>query len=551
MDLIVKRMLEERDVPTDVHYARQRWRNFYRIYRKCGNLTIVGCGRILEDFLEKYSESVVISAFCDTSIQKQGRSIFEGLARFSGEIKCKDERVHSLDDMDMEAAVFLICSTRYYEEIYAELKRRGAKHIFCYYLMERKKLQYVLQGEKAYIKGKYDAWLEKQFGWNDYQRMMRKCFREMRTLEIVPDKLVFLSYSGKGYLDHGKYITEEILRQRLTWEIVWLVNDPGTVVPEGVRLVDYKDRQSAIYELSTAKVWISNTDLPLYVSKKRGQVYIQTKHWTGVTLKKFYLDSKYIRRNKIQKFSWKHNGRMTDFIITGSRFDSKACRRGFRPKGKCIELGSARCDALFYPKRDKEDILKELGLESGAHILIYAPTYRFKWQDKNYDYVKPQYDLDYQMLTASLERKFGGRWYILLRLHPGIREEAESAFDVKNVFDISLYEDIQTLLGMCDILISDYSSIMFEPAYVRKPVFLFATDIDEYLCQDYDMLIDIHGLPFPLAESNAELSKRIEEFDYEQYKSRLEKFLSGFKIREDGHACERIVDFLKNRIISG
>ena len=240
-----------------------------------------------------------------------------------------------------------------------------------------------------------------------------------------------------------------------------------------------------------------------------------------------------------------------DYIITGSHFDSESCRRGFRPKGKCVELGSARTDILFFPNGAKEAIIQEYALGKDIHIALYAPTYRYLWHKNDYASAKADYQLDYNSLIEALEQKFGGEWYVFVKLHPGIREQGVRTEDFGKVIDVSLREDTQELLASCDIMISDYSSIMFEPAYVKKPVFLFTTDLENYLKTDYDMLLDIRSLPFPLAENNEQLFRLIEEFDYGYYKQQLEQFLESFETKEDGHARERVVEFLKVIINEG
>lgn len=541
---------EDTDKILSCPVPRQKWSDFHKACEG-KKVIIIGCGKVLESYLSKSNLKYTIYCFCDNSEAKVGQKLGQILEIGKVNSDYSEEQICPLDilsDIDINNYVFLICSTKYYKELYDEVKRSGSDSIFCYYLLEKERFLYKIEIYKLHISKLADEWLEKNTGWNKRQRMLRKRFKSIWQYPVVQNKIVFISFGGKGYLDHGRYITEEIIRQKLNWEIVWFVSDITVKVPDRIRLVNSNDFEQKLYELSTAKVWISNADMPLYVCKRKEQIYIQTKHWTGITLKKFYLDSRYICKNKSQRYNWKRNGRMMDYVITGSHFDSDSCKRGFRPKGKCIELGSARTDILFHPNGEKERLLLEFGLNKDVHIALYAPTYRFQWQQNNYEYVKPEYQLDYAKLIDALERKFGGEWYVFMKLHPGIREKGARTEDYDKVIDVSLHEDTQELLAICDLLISDYSSIMFEPAYLKKPVFLFATDLEDYLKNDYDMLLDIHSLPFPLAESNEQLMELIKEFNYNQYKQQLERFLEPFHIKEDGHACERIVEFIKDII---
>ena len=111
-----------------------------------------------------------------------------------------------------------------------------------------------------------------------------------------------------------------------------------------------------------------------------------------------------------------------------------------------------------------------------------------------------------------------------------------------NVIDVSLYQDAQELVAASEVMITDYSSIMFESAYKFNPVFLFAPDRIKYIKEERDLLIDYESLPFDISESNDELIKCISDFNEDLYKKKVKKFLDSYGVHEDGHASERIVD---------
>jgi CDP-glycerol glycerophosphotransferase (TagB/SpsB family) len=112
------------------------------------------------------------------------------------------------------------------------------------------------------------------------------------------------------------------------------------------------------------------------------------------------------------------------------------------------------------------------------------------------------------------------------------------------VFDVSTYMDSEELVSAFDIVVSDYSSIMFEPAFIRKPVLLYAPDLDDYLENEYDLLFDYRDLPFDMAETMEELCGNIMKFDEDAYVNRVDAFLDRYGVHEDGHASERAVDFI-------
>ena len=152
------------------------------------------------------------------------------------------------------------------------------------------------------------------------------------------------------------------------------------------------------------------------------------------------------------------NGK-ADYIITGSELDENSCRSGFNFNGQFLRFGSPRSDILFNPEQYKEKIYKRFKLNSSDHILIYAPTFRahskqkyfMKWQNLNFD-----------LLIESLNQKWNGEWKIFLRLHPFVKFSSKQVKLSDKLIDVSNYENSQELIAASDILISDFSSIIFE-----------------------------------------------------------------------------------------
>ena len=232
-------------------------------------------------------------------------------------------------------------------------------------------------------------------------------------------------------------------------------------------------------------------------------------------------------------------------MITGSVFDQESCRRGFHFQKEFINVGSPRTDAMFHSEENKEKVYSFFHMDPEQKLVLYAPTYRYKKTEDVGHYAEARnYELNYELLKMELERKFGGNWLILLRLHPSVASASKKMTLPFYVIDASDYADSEELCAACEILISDYSSIMFEPAFVKKPVFLFATDRQEYIDKEYDLLINYDQLPFPKAESNAELVEKIRKFDQVLYEKKVSDFLDSYGVHEDGHASERAANFI-------
>ncbi len=358
-----------------------------------------------------------------------------------------------------------------------------------------------------------------------------------RQEETVGNKV--LVYIGK-YGGHGKNITKALLKSGEILDIVWIVNDLHMEAPEGVRLIYEGNWKKYIYEMETSHIWIYDIIIPDYIKKRDGQIYIETKHWSSVTLKKFYLDDASTISTEEDIAVVKHNGKLMDYIFCGSEFDKDSCRSGFAFQGQFIKTGSARTDTLFDTgSRDK--IYARYSIDQQIHSVLYAPTFRtYKIGDE----IKKGEVLDFSALKLVLEKKYGGKWCIMLRLHPSMLTNLVISNENDFVIEVSDYSDSQELVAACDMLISDYSSIMFEPAFVEKPVFLFAPDRQEYVEKERDLLLEYDSLPFPIAETNEELAVCIEKFNYEEYKRNVRLFMRKYGVCEDGHASERAAEFI-------
>lgn len=366
----------------------------------------------------------------------------------------------------------------------------------------------------------------------------RKCC----SLPIAREKIVFMI--GK-YGGHAKYITKALIEKKCNLDIVWLVDDLRIARPEEVRLVYIRNWKKYIYEMETAKVWVFDILVPGFIEKRKGQIYIQTKHWSSVTLKRFFLDDRSTTNNAYQIEQVKRNGQMMDYIFVGSEFDRITCKSGFAFHGEFAFVGSPRSDAVF-DEENKIKIYTKYHIEPKAHTVLYAPTFRYNAQNKRKNMI---HGLEFEKLHEKLAQTFGGEWCILLRKHPSLKDTVDDDCADGNVIDVSGHDDSQELVAACDMLISDYSSIMFEPAFARKAVLLFAPDRKQYVGKERELLIAYESLPFPIAETNEELWDIIEHFDDDEYRRSVDRFMQKYGVHEDGHASERAAEFIMKSVM--
>lgn len=365
-----------------------------------------------------------------------------------------------------------------------------------------------------------------------YNKLRDKCIDWFCCLSIKKSKIVFIQGNGGGYKCNLKYIAEEIHRQKLPYDMVWMVERYDIEIPKFIRKVKY-NRIRAVYELATAHVMINNSKSLYPVKKKKGQVFIYIPHGQpGCKCAEgdAILPEKWLRNSKI-------HSSLTDVFVSMGTYHTQVLKDTFWvPKNAEIwEIGFPRNDQYYKDAKDKQaSIRKKLNISEETKIVFYAPTFRDSGTTE-------AYDLDLQRLLRTLECKFGGHWLLFITLHPCFAWFKHPPYHFcENVWDMTNYTDIHELLLVADIAISDYSSVALDFSNTRKPVFLYASDIDEYTAMRglKDMY---YKLPFALSKNNDELEQAILQFDANEYSTKLEAFYKLYGSVDDGHASERFV----------
>lgn len=378
-----------------------------------------------------------------------------------------------------------------------------------------------------------------------------------RVFPIRKKKIVFCCIEGTtGYTCNPKYIAEELIRRKEGYELVWLVNDVSKKFPEEIKAVR-NTLPNRAYHLATAHFWIDNSRKQLEVRKRKGQTYIQTWH-AKLGFKPTCLD-RGKSFSKIACLVSKHDSDMIDYVLSNSRWYDDTLPTGMLYNGKTLRTGSPRCDILVNGRgKAGKKVREEYGLPEDAKILMYAPTFRGGSQGINRAVEVGQGFPDGERLIWALEERFGGNWYLFLRLHPqlvardldkGVKGEGSGSGDAEDrIVDVSRTDDMYEVLAGCDAFMTDYSSAAFDAAVMEIPVFLYAPDYREYEGERGKLLWDMRRLPFPLAEDDGELDEKIREFDEEGYGKKLRELFEETGMVEDGKASGRIVDVIKELI---
>lgn len=352
-------------------------------------------------------------------------------------------------------------------------------------------------------------------------------------LPIKNNKIFFFSYYGSQYGCNPKYISEYMLKHypKGKYDIVWALNSPHAEKYEFRKVKTMSLRY--FYELCTSKVIVTNfrtTDL--YV-KRKDQYYIQTWH-SSLRLKQIEgdagdsLPSNYVEMAK-------KDSKKCDLLLSGCKFSTTIFKRSFWFEGKIFEHGTPRNDLLFQNSPAlRKNILDCLKIPQDHKIILYAPTFR------KGDSLEV-YQLDLAKILNQLKKKFGGTWTFLVKLHPHLLSKSGTLMHGDMVKDVTAYGDIQELLSISDVLITDYSSLMFDFALTSRPCFLYVPDLKDYIENDRNLYFKIHDLPFTHAGSMTGLLKEISIYNHFQYCKKLQKFSQDVGTFETGKACEKLV----------
>lgn len=369
-----------------------------------------------------------------------------------------------------------------------------------------------------------------------------------RRTPIDPNKIIFIHY-GYTYSCNPAYICNEILRQKLNWDLVFVTDDKHmtSTFPEGVRVVrEYSPEY--FHELASARVWIENAMCfpGKLLPKKKGQIFINTWHGS-MGLKRIDADRTSVSLG--WKLAAKKAGKITDYMISNSAFETEVYRSTYWPDSRVqiLEYGHPRNDLLFSGNPEKERIRKKVcrafQVSEDSRFILYAPTYRDAGD-------ADCYRLDYSSILAAAQKRFGGNWKIINRYHPktplSFQEQPESQNN-PDILNGTAYPDMQELLTSADLGITDYSSWICDFILTGKPGFLYASDLDSY-DRERGFYYPLESTPFPLARSSAELSGNILAFDEKRYQKEREQFLKDRGCRETGQASKKVVELLKSYI---
>ncbi|MCR5685397.1 MAG: bifunctional glycosyltransferase family 2 protein/CDP-glycerol:glycerophosphate glycerophosphotransferase [Lachnospiraceae bacterium] len=350
--------------------------------------------------------------------------------------------------------------------------------------------------------------------------------------------IVFESFLGKNYSDSPKYIYEYLAKNYPgKYEFVWVMDKKFKPPFGGKRVRRFGSRYMKY--MATAKYFVFNMRQPTWFKKRKGQVFLET--WHGTPLKKlvFDLDEVYSASPLYKKEVYKQS-REWDYLIAANEFSSRTFRSCFMYDKPMLEYGYPRNDLLHSPDRDalEKELRDRLNIPKYKKTILYAPT----WRDDEY-YGKGQYKFELKLDLQAMKKALGDEYVVLLRTHYFIADALDLTGMEGFALNFSKYDDITDLYLVSDIIITDYSSVFFDYANLKRPMLFYTYDLEKYRDVLRGFYIDIEEeLPGPLLYTTKEVIAAIRDIDAikAKYAAKYEIFYEKYCGWEDGHAAEKV-----------
>jgi CDP-glycerol glycerophosphotransferase len=350
-------------------------------------------------------------------------------------------------------------------------------------------------------------------------------------------RIVYDSFHGR-YSDSPRSLFER-LRDRPGIEHIWLADPPHSdTFPADVPAVPI-DSPDAVDALNGADLVIANSHVEVEWVKAPGTTYLQT--WHGTPLKRVHHDVLWAPRGRLDKLD--EDVALWDILLSPNPASTPRLRGAFRFEGPVPETGYPRNDLLVGNLGDsvRDVVRKELGIPEYATAVLYAPT----WRD-NERFGTQEGPVPLGLDLAALADRLGPDHFIIARTHSMMTGRSGPPA-VPRVHDASLYPDVRDLYLAADLLITDYSSAMFDFAVTGKPLFYYAYDLDRFRDEIRGFYFDLEPqAPGPFLRDEAALADAVLNGAAvrEEYAERYRTFQATYCSLEDGRATDRVLDLV-------
>ncbi len=368
--------------------------------------------------------------------------------------------------------------------------------------------------------------------------LYRKVFCKMKR---IPNMVVFESFFGKNYSDSPKYIYEYLNETSPgTYKCVWINRGKKHELPYGgkqARRFSFR----YFYYMARSSFFVFNGRQPRYFVKRKGSVFLET--WHGTPLKKLVFDMDDVTSaTPLYKEEVYKQTRAWDYLVAPNQFSKEIFGHAFMYDGKMLETGYPRNDILYRSDRERlvGEIKGELDIPRDKKVILYAPT----WRDDEY-YGHAKYKFSLMLELDRMRDELGEEYVVILRTHYFIADALDLSEYEGFAYNVSKYDDIARLYLISDVLITDYSSVFFDFANLRRPMLFFTYDLEKYRGVLRGFYMDVEEeLPGPMLFDTEQVIDAIHHIEdiQKEYAHKYNKFCDKYCAWEDGHASEKVVN---------
>lgn len=369
------------------------------------------------------------------------------------------------------------------------------------------------------------------------QNSLRSRFLASRSRDIVTGAVFFESFSGRAVSDSGLDIFHQLRHRDDERPMYWSIGDHSVTVPEGAEgIVRYSRRW---YELlASAEYVVTNGLLPAGFQKGDRQKLIQT--WHGTPLKRIGQDGPNDHVNLAQLEALKQQTVAWDYLLAQSSYAAEAISGALGYRGDILTTGAARNDSLVQPDAAvrRQQVRSWLGIAPHQRAVLYAPT----WRDDVTDFKRPHGFVNHIDIEAA-QRSLPTHYVLMLRSHPDMTgQKPGTSHDF--LIDVTSYPDIADLYLATDVLVTDYSAVMFDFCNTSKPMFFLVPDLDKFLNGPRGCYLDFPRIaPGRLVASTQELvAALLDDSADAEMDQRRRQFRAEYAPYDDGKAARRVAD---------
>lgn len=380
-------------------------------------------------------------------------------------------------------------------------------------------------------------------GKNSQQRKIMIYQSFLKKFSLKENVIFYESFLGRSYSDSPKYIYKYINDQyKGKYKQVWSFDGERNDLSDIQQVKRFSLKY--FYYLATAKYIVDNSRKPTWFEKREGQIFLQT--WHGTPLKKLGMDIEEVHMPGTTTEKYKKNftdeASRWDYLVSPNAYSSEIFRRAFLFENELLEYGYPRNDILNSPNKEEyaKEIKAKLRIPQDKKIVLYAPT----WRDDEF-YGKGQYKFTLKLDLQRLNRELGNDYFFILRTHYLIADQLDVEGVEDSVYNGSNYDDIAELYLISDILITDYSSVFFDYANLKRPILFYAYDLDKYKDTLRGFYLNHETeWPGPILQTNDEVIKTLKNIDeeYAPYNQRLAEFNERFCKWDDGNSAKNCAE---------